>query len=96
MEATRGDDDEKNELCPPNPYPSTVEDLARAVLRQQLTSDVWNADAEMLGWMARSRVNAVRDVYDQLGDERVQVAMTRYLEARQPAIDHLRELLDAA
>jgi hypothetical protein len=90
------DDDDKSALCPPNPYPSTVEDFARSVLRQQLTSDVWNSDAEVLGWMARSRTNAVRDMYDQLGDERLQAALARYVEAGAPAIENLRVLLAAA
>jgi hypothetical protein len=93
VEATRDDDDEKNALCPPNPYPSTVADLARAILRQQLTTNVWNADAEVNAWMARSRTNAACDMYDCFAEPRMQAALGRVITANDPAIANLERLL---
>lgn len=93
VEATWRDDATKNALCPPNPYPSTVTDLACTILRQELANSVWNTDGQVLAWMARSRLNAIRDMYDQLDEPRVKTALGRYFTAAAPAVANLRHLL---
>ena len=75
VEATRDDDADKNRLCPPNPYPSTIEDWPRTMSRSWRTEGRWLSEPDVSAWVAaagstfcrrfRSRGRAVRAVGDQ-------------------------------
>jgi hypothetical protein len=93
IEASRDNDDDKNYLCPPNPYPTTSVDMLRGILAQQLATNRWNEAPDVAEWMTRSRLNAVQTVNDHLGEPRMQDAIGRYLTAIEPAIENLERLL---
>lgn len=96
VEATRASDDEKNTLCPPNPYPDTSIDMLRGILVQQRATNLWNSTPDIAEWLARSRLNAVRGMQDRMGDPRMQEAMQRYLGSLDPAMKNLERLLSSA
>lgn len=93
IEASRDNDDDKNHLCPPNPYPTTSVDLLRGILSQQLATNRWNEASDIAEWMTRSRLNAVQTMNDHLGEPRMQDAIGRYLTAIEPAMENLERLL---
>ena len=95
VEASREHDNEKNGLCPPNPYPDSAVDMLRGVLIQQRATNDWNSTPDIVEWLARSRLNAAYGLADHMDDPRTQEAMTRYLTFNEPAIKNLERLLAA-
>ena len=51
----RDDDADKNRLCPPNPYPSTIEDWPRTMSRTWRTEGRWLSEPDVSAWVAASR-----------------------------------------
>lgn len=93
IEASRDNIDDKNHLCPPNPYPTSSVDMLRGILAQQLATNRWNETTDIVDWMTRSRLNAVQTMNDHLSETRMQDALGRYLTALEPAIENLDRLL---
>jgi putative NAD(P)-binding protein len=92
IEAHRDDDEDKNRLCPPNPYPSTPEDWPR------MMSGAWKMEAQLLqepdiaAWVAGSRLNLVRALPEHAAEPSVAAALQRYLTHLGPAIERLEQL----
>jgi hypothetical protein len=95
VEATRDDDDTKNELCPPNQYPDTDLDMVRGILAQQRATNVWNATPDVMEWMRQARLDAARAMTEHLGEPRMQEALGRYLANIEPAMANIPRLLAA-
>jgi hypothetical protein len=95
IEAHRDDDVDKNRLCPPNPYPSSVEDWPRMVGRTWRTEGRWLSDSDLSAWMAESRLNLLRALPDHADEPSVQTAVKRYLTHVSAAVERLKQL-DAA
>jgi len=95
IEAHRDDDVDKNRLCPPNPYPSSVEDWPRMVGRTWRTEGRWLSDPDLSAWMAESRLNLLRALPDHADEPSVQTAVKRYLTHVSAAVERLKQL-DAA
>ena len=55
VEANRDDDANKNQLCPPNPYPAGVADWPRMVSRTWRTERRWLSEPDVSRWVAESR-----------------------------------------
>jgi NAD(P)-binding Rossmann-like domain len=79
VEAHRDDDVEKNRLCPPNPYPSSVEDWPRMMSLTWTTEGQWLSEPDLSAWVADSRLNLLRALPDHAAEPSVQAAVTRYL-----------------
>ncbi len=95
LEAHRDDDDEKNRLCPPNPYPGSMRDFPRMVRRTWTAEQRWMRDPELSGWVAQSRLNLLRGLPERLAEPSVRTAVERFVTHVGAAMTRLRTL-DAA
>lgn len=92
VEARRNDDDERNRLCPPNPYASSVDDWPGMTRRTFHVEQVWLQEPDVSGWIGESRLNLLRGLPAHAGEARVKVALQRFLTNVGPATERLREL----
>jgi hypothetical protein len=92
VEAHRDDDADKNELCPPNPYPSSIEDWPRMISRTWRTEERWLTEPDLSAWVTKSRLNLLRALPDHAAEPSVQAAVKRYLAHVRPAIERLEQL----
>jgi len=92
VEAHRDDDAEKNRLCPPNPFPSSIEDWPFMMSRTWRTERRWLGEPDLSAWLAGNRLNLLRALPDHAGEPAVQVALERYLTNVGPAIERLGQL----
>jgi hypothetical protein len=92
VEAHREDDADKNWLCPPNPYPSSVEDWPRQMSSTWIATERWLGERDLSEWAAQSRLNLLRALPDHAAEPSVQAALTRYLTHLNTAIERLKQL----
>jgi NAD(P)-binding Rossmann-like domain len=92
VEARLEDDGDKNRLCPPNPYPSSIEDWPRMVSRTWRTEVRWLSDPDVSAWAAASRLNLIGALPEHADEPSVQAAVSRFLTNVKPAIDRLAQL----
>lgn len=93
VEAHRDDDDEeKNRLCPPNPYTSDVHEWARTVARTWRTEGGWRTEPDLQAWVGGTRLNLMRALPEHLDDPRAQEALTTYVSYVGDAVVRLEEL----
>jgi hypothetical protein len=86
VEATRDDVDEKNRLCPPNPYPTDVGDWIRNMRVTVEAAGRWLQEADLAGWMEQSRLNLTRGLLQHFEDPRMLDALGRFETCREPAL----------
>ena len=89
VEAHREDDADKNRLCPPNPYPSSIEDWPRMMSRTWTTEQRWLSEPDVSSWIAQSRLNLLRALPEHVAEPAVQTALQRYLTHVGAAIERL-------
>ncbi len=92
VEAHRDDHADKNRLCPPNPYPSSIEDWPRMTSRTWRTEGRWLSEPDLSAWVAKSRLNLLRALPDHAQEPSVQTAVKRYLKYVRAAIERLKQL----
>jgi len=92
VEAHWAQDEDKNRLCPPNPYPSGIDDWARMVCRTWSTERAWASEPELSAWVAGSRLNLLRALPDHASEPSVRAAASRYLTNVGAAIERLSAL----
>jgi hypothetical protein len=92
IEARRDNDEDKNRLCPPNPYPSSVEDWPRMISRTWRTERRWLSEPDVSAWVAESRLNLLRALPDHVTEPSVQTAVKRYVTQVQAATERLTQL----
>ncbi len=92
VEARRDDDEEKNRLCPPNRYPSSIEDWPRMMNRTWRTERRWLSEPDVSAWVAASRLNLLRALPGHAAEPSVQAAINRYLTNVGAAIERLKQL----
>jgi NAD(P)-binding Rossmann-like domain len=92
VEAHRDDDADKNRLCPPNPYPRSIEDWPRLMSITWATEYSWLSEPDVSAWVAQSRLNLLRALPDHATEPAVQTALQRYLINVGPALERLRQL----
>ena len=92
LEAHRDDDADKNRLCPPNPYPSSIEDWPRMMSRTWRTEGRWLSEPDLSAWIAQSRLNLLRALPDHAEEPSVQTAVKRYLTHVRAAVERLKQL----
>ncbi len=92
VEADRDDDAEKNKLCPPNPYASSIHDWPRMMSRTWRTEQRWLSEPDVVAWLAESRLNLLRALPDHLAEPPVQVAVQRFLTHVGAAIERLEQI----
>lgn len=94
IEARYGSDAEKNELCIPNPYPSSHIDWLRTELINLENTVRWNADEDLTAWIRGSRLDIIRHtgVADPTPAQRELIGKLR--ELTPAAMTALQRLLD--
>lgn len=92
VEARRNDDVEKNRLCPPHPYPSSLHDWPRMMRRTWRTEGRWLKEPDISAWVAASRLNLLHGLAEHAAEAPVQAATQRYLTHVGPAIERLAQL----
>jgi hypothetical protein len=92
VEAHRDDDADKNRLCPPNPYPSSMDDWPRMVTRTWKAEQRWLREPDITGWVAASRLNLLRGLPDRVAEPSVRIAVERFVKHVGAAIERLREI----
>ncbi len=92
VEAHRDDDADKNQLCPPHPYPSTIADWPQMMRSTWTAAGQWLSEPDISAWLAGSRLNLLRALPDHAAEPSVQTAVTRYLTHLTEAIDRLGQL----
>jgi len=94
VEAHRDDDADRNRLCPPNPYPSSIEDWPRMMSRTWRTEGPWLSEPDVSEWVAKSRLNLLRALPQHAYEPSVQAVVKRYLTHVGAAIERLKQLAD--
>jgi hypothetical protein len=92
VEAHRDDDADKNRLCPPNPYPTSIEDWPRMISRTWRTEARWLTEPDLSAWVAGSRLNLLRALPDHATEPAAHTAIKRYLTHVGNAIQNLTQL----
>ena len=92
VEAHRDDDTDKNHLCPPNPYASSIDDWPRMMSLTWRTEARWLNEPDLSGWVARSRLNLLRALPDHAAEPSVQAAVKRYFAHVEEATERLGQL----
>jgi len=92
VEARRDDDAEKNELCPPNPYPSRIEDWPRMISQTWRTEQRWPGESDLWAWVAGSRLNLVRALPEHAAEPSVLASVKRFVAHVGAAIERLHEI----
>jgi NAD(P)-binding Rossmann-like domain len=92
VEAHRSDDYERNSLCPPNPYPSSIGDWPGLNRRTWEVEQRWLGEPDISRWVTRSRLNLLRGLPDHADDPLVKAAIERFLTHVGAATERLREL----
>lgn len=92
VEARRDDDADRNRLCPPHPYPSTIEDWPGMMSRTWRTEGRWLSEPDVSAWVAASRLNLLRALPDHAAEPTVQSAVKRFLTHVNAATSTLKQL----
>jgi hypothetical protein len=92
IEAHRDDDADKNRLCPPNPYPSSIEDWPRMMSCTWITAERWLDEPDLSAWVEQSRLNLLRALPDHAAEPSVQTAVKRYVTHLSAARERLKQL----
>lgn len=92
VEAHRDNDADKNRLCPPNRYPSRIQDWPRMISRTWRTEGRWLSEPDVSAWVAASRLNLLRALPEHAAEPPVQEAVKRYLTSVGAAIERLTHL----
>jgi hypothetical protein len=78
VEATRDDDEVKNRLCPPSPYPNTPRDWARMQVLGARASMAFGSEPDIKEWANRTTLNPARIPPERAGSADVTEAVKRY------------------
>jgi hypothetical protein len=89
VEAHKDDDPDKNQLCPPSPYPSTIHDWPRLMCNTWRAEAQWLSEPDLSAWMAASRLNLVRALPDHAAEQSAQTAGKRYFTHIDTAIERM-------
>ena len=92
VEVRRDDDAERNDLCRPNPLPSSIADWPGMSRRTFQIEQRWLQEPEVAEWIARSRLNLLRGLPDKLGEPVARAAVERFVANVAPAIERLQQL----
>ena len=96
VEAHRDEDPDRNRLCPPNPYPSSIEDWPGMMTRTWRAEGRWLREPDLSSWVAGSRLNLLRDLPEHAAEPAAQSAVERFGANVRAAIERLGRLSDGS
>jgi hypothetical protein len=94
IESLDVDDQQRNRLCPPNPYPSRATDWLRCTAISTRAEGRWAKVPEVAAWLDDCRLNGSRRVIDHLDDPVTHEALTRFFSNVGPGVKNLEALLE--
>lgn len=92
VEAHRDDDAERNLLCPPTSYPSSIHDWPHLMCTTWRTAAQWLNEPDITAWMAASRLDLMRALPDHAAEPAAQTAVQRYLTHVGTAIERMSKM----
>lgn len=96
VESNREDDAERNDLCRPNPFPSSVADWPGMSRRTFQVEQRWLQEPDLARWIAGSRLNLLRGLTERLNEPVAKAGVERFVTYIAPAIQRLQELEPAS
>ncbi len=93
VEATRGDDDEKNRLCPPTPYGNSMADWARMNVLGTRAAMSFTAEPDIKEWASHVALNPSRIPPGHPGSSALDDALERLAAHTKPGVARLAELI---
>ncbi len=93
VEATRGEDDEKNRLCPPTPFPNSMDDWVRMTVLGARASASFCAEPDIKAWADGVALNPARVAPDYPGSVALDDALARLQEHGRPGLARMAELI---
>ncbi|MDA8139741.1 MAG: NAD(P)-dependent oxidoreductase [Desulfobacteraceae bacterium] len=93
IEATRDDINEKNKLCPPNPYMDAPADLVRVTLTGMNADYQWSKHPDITLWLQKARLNPTRGIMERMEEPGVRASITRLMQNSRPAAENLKQML---
>ncbi len=93
VEATRRDDEQKNQLCPPTGYGNSMADWARMNLRGTQAVLSFSGEADIKEWANRVAINPARVPPEHPGSPALDDARERLAKHLVPALTRLAELV---
>ena len=96
LEATREDLAQKNQLCPPNPYPTRPEEWMRMFVVSNMAQLAWSMDPALASWMEGTRLNASRGSKARRHEPPLRAALERLKQSMGPALQNLARLQQPA
>ena len=96
VEAHRGDDAQKNRLCPTTRYADTPLDWVRIKLADLAAERIWSKEADSPAWLRRSRLYPGRNVRVHADKDEVKQASARFAASVGPGLKRLAALAEHA
>ena len=94
VEATRDDDDEKNRLCPPSPYPDSLKQWADMNVRGTRAAMAFGAEPDIAAWANTVALNPSRIPPDHAATDELGRLRERVAAATGPGLEALTRLME--
>lgn len=92
VEATRDDDDEKNRLCPPTPYPDSMAGWARMTVLGARSATSFGSEPDIAAWASGVALNPARIPPEYSGSTAMDGTLDRLQAHVRPGLARLAEL----
>jgi hypothetical protein len=93
-EVAYADDEQKNSVCRPVPFPDTPQAYPRTLLANMRNEGVWGKDPALRAWLGASRLDGFRKTIEavQPGDQDKLAVLAAIRERARPAAENLQRL----
>ncbi|CAN5309317.1 hypothetical protein BH24ACT7_BH24ACT7_24160 [soil metagenome] len=92
VEATRDDDRDRNQLCPPSNLPNSPADWAQMQVRGTLATRQYSAEPDIAAWANGCALNPARIEPSQRDNAAVRAAATRLADVAEHGLTRMAEL----
>ena len=92
VEATRDDDDDRNRLCAPSPYPDSMAQWARMSAIGARNAKTFGSEPDIAAWASRTALNPARIPPDYGSSPGLDDALARLQSHMGPGLERLAEL----
>jgi hypothetical protein len=92
VEATRDDDEEKNRVCPPSPYPDSMAAWARMTVVGARNALSFGSEPDIAAWASGVAINPARILPEQAGTMQLDDTLARLQAHMRPGLARLAQL----